>query len=164
VESIKNFNGITHLLSAFVSLIKNAWSCISTPRCNFMICCFIKNSHRIVFTLHPISRNFAPGLSLKMDILLLFGTNCHIFMNILFRRKQLFHQEVDSSNIIFIRKIWATFCWQTVFQGRTIRPLLLCYTRRDICRQKETSASVRCSVNIRTRVLRLRLTALCDIF
>jgi hypothetical protein len=30
-----------------------------------------------------------------------------------------------------------------VFQGRTIRPLVFFYTHRDICRQKETSASRR---------------------
>jgi hypothetical protein len=35
------------------------------------------------------------------------------------------------------------FCLQTVFQGRTIRPLVLCYAYRDICCQKETLASIR---------------------
>jgi len=75
VDSIKTFNGAAHLQSALVSLIKNAWSCTSTPPYNFMIWRVYKNSYRFVFTLHSISRNFAPSLSLKMDIRLLFAIN-----------------------------------------------------------------------------------------
>jgi len=39
----------------------------------------------------------------------------------------------DSLNMIFIRKIWANSCLQTVFPGRTIRPLLLLMETIPMC-------------------------------